>query len=173
MKKDNRKICLKNILLFIVFIITIIPIIIIIGFVFFQIVGMAVNHYATDRQTEELISVVKETVADVDVWDSYSETGNTSGTGNHVDMLSVVVFQTKESEEEFKKNIEKNVENTISKVDEWGFYVESIEAIEKGKGENGWVPMYYDKLSLPEDKSGCYLVYLCNAAPFEDNIEGH
>lgn len=165
LKTAKWKKWLKRIGLFIVAL----PTVLIAGYVLFEIVGMTVNHHATKRQTKQLINVVKDAVADVDVKDSYSETGNTSGTGNHVDMLSVVVFQTKESGEE----AENNIKAAYPEVDEWGFYVESIEVIEKNKKEDGWVPGYYDSLSLPEDKTDCYLVYLCKPAPFEDNIEGH
>ena len=164
MKKGRMRLLNRMGLLIILF-----PFVLIAGFVLFEIVGMAVNHYATGRQTKHIINVVRDAVADADVKDSYSETGNTSGTGNHVDMLSVVIFQTKESREE----TEKNIRTAYPEADEWGFYVESIEAIEKNKNEDEWVPGYYDSLSLPEDKNDCYLVYLCKSAPFEDNIEGH
>lgn len=168
MKKGAWKVWLKRTVLFLV----LLPFVFIAGYILYELVGIAVNHHATDCQTKELVSVIKAAVAGADVMDTYSETGNTSGTGNHVDMLSVVVFRTKEKGKELEKNIGEGVK-TFSEVDEWGFYVESIEAIESNKKTKEWVPGYYDKLSLPEDKTDCYLVYLCNAAPFEDNIEGH
>lgn len=145
------------------------PVLFIVGYIIFEMVGMTVNYYATKHQTRELERAVRKSIDDADMVDSYSETGNTSGTGNHVDMLSVVVFKTDKG----KGDVEKFVKTSYPDIDEWGFYVEAIESMEKNKRENEWVPMYYEQLTLPEDKTDCYLVYLCTPAPFEDNIEGH
>lgn len=145
------------------------PFIFIAGVIVFELVGMSVNHYATKRQTKKLEKIVEETVEDAALETSYSETGNTSGTGNHVDMLSVVVFHSKTG----KKEITVALQEKYTDLDSWSFYVESVEDLEKSVREDGWAPGYYDALTLPEDTEDCYLVYVLEAAPFEDNIEGH
>ena len=145
------------------------PFIIIAGVIVFEMVGMGVNHYATKRQTKKLERIVEETVRDAVLETSYSETGNTSGTGNHVDMLSVVVFRTEADKEEIAAALQEK----YSDLDSWSFYVESVEDLEKSAREDGQTPGYYDALNLPEETENCYLVYVLEAAPFEDNIEGH
>lgn len=138
------------------------------GVIAFEIFGMVVNHSATLFQKSELKKTLKQEFSDVKILDDYSKTGNTSGTGNHVDMLTVVVFQT---DEEFSV-----IQDKLSgryDLDEWSFYVKKIDEMEQDRKEDGYTPYYYEYLDIPEDTSHCYLVFLCERAPFEDNIQGH
>ena len=71
-----------------------IPFLLISLIIILEIVGYFVNHIATDRQTKELRNVILQEIDDAKIIDEYSETGNTSGTGNHVDCLSRVSFSS-------------------------------------------------------------------------------
>ncbi len=63
------------------------PVLLIGIFILYEIFGMGVNHFATWRQTERLRADLEEKIPGVEIVSVYSETGNTSGTGNHVDCL--------------------------------------------------------------------------------------
>ncbi len=75
-------------------IILLLPLILIFAYIFFEIFGMCVNHIATARQTDKLQNILENKIDDINFIDVYSETGNTSGTGNHVDCLSEISFST-------------------------------------------------------------------------------
>lgn len=119
------------------------PVLLIVLFILYEIFGMCVNHMATGFQTDRLQKNLKTEIPDITIMEVYSETGNTSGTGNHVDCLSLITFSTKMQSAE--------IENSMSKYypfDEWSCYV-------------------------AEKEDGNYLFYLNTSAPFEGNIEGH
>ncbi len=59
------------------------PVIIIAVFILYEIFGMCVNHIATGRQTNKLQVNLEKEIPDIEIISVYSETGNTSGTGNH------------------------------------------------------------------------------------------
>ena len=61
-------------------------------FVLYEVMGMAVNHTASAYQTKNAIKLLNTELSSVEIIDSYTETGNTSGTGNHVDMLTAIIF---------------------------------------------------------------------------------
>ena len=71
------------------------PIILIVIFVLYEIFGMCVNHMTTKKQTTTLQMHLESEIPDIKIISVYSETGNTSGTGNHVDCLSSIIFSTK------------------------------------------------------------------------------
>ena len=71
------------------------PILLIVTFVLYEIFGMCINHIATKQQTDTLRMHLESEIPDMEVISVYSETGNTSGTGNHVDCLSSIIFSTK------------------------------------------------------------------------------
>lgn len=119
------------------------PFILILFFVLYEIFGMGVNHAATNKQTDKLLTNLESAISDIKIIDVYSETGNTSGTGNHVDCLSTVAFSTKLQKTEIEDKLSGYYE-----FDEWSCFVDETE-------------------------DGYYLFYLNTAAPFSDNIEGH
>lgn len=119
------------------------PVIVITIYIFYEIFGMCVNHIATGRQTNKLQVNLEKEIPDIEIISVYSETGNTSGTGNHVDCLSAIVFSTKMQESEIVNKM-----STYYEFDEWKCYVYQTE-------------------------NGNYLIYLNTSAPFVDNIEGH
>ena len=70
----------------------VLPIILIIIFILYEIFGMCINRIATREQTNTLQMNLENEISDIEIISVYSETGNTSGTGNHVDCLSVIIF---------------------------------------------------------------------------------
>lgn len=119
------------------------PVILILIFILYEFIGMCVNHSATRQQTMKLRTNLENAILDITIVDVYSETGNTSGTGNHVDCLSAVTFSTKMQESEIKNSMSEYYE-----FDEWSCYIDKTD-------------------------DGNYLFYLNVPAPFENNIEGH
>lgn len=112
-------------------------------FILYEIFGMCINHMTTKTQTDKLQKNLKTEISDIKMIDVYSETGNTSGTGNHVDCLSSITFSTEMQEAEIK--------NRMSK------YYQFNE----------------DSCYVIKTEDGNYLFYLNTTAPFADNIEGH
>lgn len=119
------------------------PILLTVIFVLYEIFGMCVNHMATKEQTETLQMYLESEIPDIEVISVSSETGNTSGTGNHVDCFSVIVFSTKMLETEIEECMEE-------------YYV-----FEDGD-------CYVDRT-----EEGYYMICVNSSAPFADNIEGH
>lgn len=94
-----------------------------IGFlILFELLGMAVNHFATYQQTKELKSNLIEAVSDIEIIDVYSETGNTSGTGNHVDSLTIITFSSQQTLEEIQSRMKEYYE-----FNEWYCRIEETE----------------------------------------------
>lgn len=119
------------------------PITLVIVWGMYEIFGMCINHIATKEQTNTLRMNLESEISDIEIISVYSETGNTSGTGNHVDCLSSIMFSTKRQEME--------IEDCLSEYyvfDEWSCYVNKTE-------------------------DGYYTIYINTSAPFADNIEGH
>ena len=119
------------------------PFLLIIIFILYEIFGACMNRLATNRQTEQLQTNLENEISDIDIKDIYSETGNTSGTGNHVDCLTSITFSTQMQEQEIKDCMSK-----YYTFDEWSCFVTKTD-------------------------DGDYLFYLNTSAPFADNIEGH
>lgn len=119
------------------------PIVLPIIFVMYETFGMCINHLATKRQTDKLQTTLESEIPDIKIVSVYSETGNTSGTGNHVDCLTSIIFSTEMQESEIKSSMSKYYEF------------------------DGW------SCDLDKTNTGEYLFYLNTTAPFEDNIEGH
>jgi len=119
------------------------PILVIVLFVLYEFFGMCINHMATKYQTERLQANLENEIPDIKIINVYSETGNTSGTGNHVDCLSSITFSTKMQDFEVKNSMSKYYQ-----FHEWSCYV-----------------------AKTEDQN--YVFYLNTSAPFVNNIEGH
>lgn len=151
----------------ILFIIMSIPVLIVVLFIVFEIFGMIVNHASTGIQTAKLEKAVKE-IDDLEVIDTYSKTGNTSGTGNHVDMMTILIVQTDAGISSLKEALE-----DYADIDEYGFRIESLSDVIKAHEEHDYLYSIYDNLKIPEQDDGCYLIFCVNSAPFADNIQGH
>lgn len=119
------------------------PFILIIFFVLYEIFGMYVNHYATHRQTRRLQANLEKEIEDIKIIDVYSYTGNISGTGNHVECLSVITFSTSVDENKINEIMSKH----------YNFGNQNC--------------------SLERTAEGIYSFRQETSAPFPDNIEGH
>lgn len=119
------------------------PFLLIILFIGYELFGLWINHLATKRQTHKLQANLETEIPDIQLIDVYSETGNTSGTGNHVDCLSVITFSTEMQEDELIDRMAKYYE-----FDLWSCLITKTE-------------------------DGNYVFYLNTSAPFANNIEGH
>ena len=119
------------------------PIALIAVWVLYEIFGMCINHIATKNQTNTLRTNLESEISDIEIISVYSETGNTSGTGNHVDCMSLIMFSTEMQETEIKDCMSK-----YYVFDEWSCYVNKTD-------------------------DGYYIIYINTSAPFADNIEGH
>ena len=60
----------------------------------YEMGGAIVNNFTTINQTCKLRDNIEETIPDSEIVNAVSETGNSTGTGNHVDCLSLVTFST-------------------------------------------------------------------------------
>lgn len=120
-----------------------VPLILIGVLILYELFGMCVNHLATARQTKQLVAVLKEEVPDIELIDVHSETGNTSGTGNHVDCLSLITFSTEMQQSDLEEKLYQHYE-----YDEWMCFL--------------W-----------QNEDGNYVFRLNTSAPFAGNIEGH
>lgn len=119
------------------------PFLLLMCFILYEIFGMYINHLATKQQTDRLQINLENEISDIQIKNVYSETGNTSGTGNHVDCLSSIIFSTQMQEFEIKNRMAK-----YYAYDEGSCY-------------------------LIKTEDGDYLFYFNTSAPFADNIEGH
>jgi len=77
-----------------------IPALLLALFVVIEVVGYIANHAATNKQTKELTAYIEKSIEDVSIVDTYSFTGNTSGTSNYVECESKVTFNSNLSEDE-------------------------------------------------------------------------
>lgn len=119
------------------------PIILVVILVLYEIFGICINHITTNKQTNTLKINLENEISDIEIINIYSETGNTSGTGNHVDCLSSITFSTKMQETEIK-----NCMSEYYVFDEWSCYINKTD-------------------------DGYYIICINTPAPFADNIEGH
>lgn len=119
------------------------PVMLVVVFVAYEVFGMCMNHIATQGQTDTLQSNLENEISDIEIVNVHSETGNMSGTGNHVDCLSSITFSTEVQESE--------IESRLSK-----YYV-----------FDGW------ECCVRRADDGYYMIQIITSAPFSDNIEGH
>ncbi len=119
------------------------PFVLISGIIVFEIFDICVNHAATDRQTKKLQTDLESRISDLEILNVHSETGNLSGTGNHVECLSVIDFATEMTEGEITSALSDTCD------------------------------LNRDGISIEQKEDGTYTVYLETSAPFPDNIEGH
>lgn len=145
-----------------------IPVILIAAIVLFEIFGAVFNSCAASVQTKKLKNDVIGLIPDCEIIDTYSKTGNTSGTGNHVDMLSVIVFRTDKSRDEITDELREKYEGDLR----WCEVLE-LDAVKKAHEEASYLYPFYDQLNLPENSTDCYVLSFCRNAPFADNIVGH
>lgn len=121
------------------------PVLLVLLFIIWELFGMCVNLISTEIQTNQLYSVIKEELPDAEIIHKYSETGNTSGTGNHVDSLSAVILSADLDKEQI------------------------LERLRENDDFSSW----YNYAYIDETDTGYYIVKVVTSAPFVDNIMGH
>ncbi len=126
-----------------------IPFVLILLFIGYEILEIIVNDISAEKQTTELENSISAQ-ENVQILDSYTYTGNTSGLGNHVDMLSLIL-----------------VKGEIALNEDYEVYDCSEMTDERLSDE------FYCYLEYPENMENCYIVAMNNSAPFSDNIIGH
>lgn len=136
--------------------------------VLYEVAGMAVNHVASARQTAELVRLLETGLPQVEVIDRYTETGNTVRTGNHVDMLTAVIFRAEAEAEEIEW-----VMQSYDDLDGWMFWVEPLSEALAVREKYPEVNPFLKEMRIPEDLENCWFLYRNASAPFVDNIEGH
>lgn len=124
-------------------VIVLLPITLFILFIGYEIFGLCINHLATQKQTNTLQRNLENEISDIEIVTVYSETGNTSGTGNHVDCLSSITFSTQMQEAK--------IEDCMSKY----YTFDDLDCC------------------VNQTEDGNYIFCLITSAPFSDNIEGH
>ena len=87
-----------------------IPLLLIALFIVCEVFGAVVNHAATGKQTKEIRNMISEEIDDAQIIDVQSETGNSSGTGNHVDCLTRISFTSGKDEETIAGILDKGYE---------------------------------------------------------------
>lgn len=119
------------------------PFILILGIIVYEIFGMCVNHAAAERQTKKLQADLTEGISDLKIINVNSETGNSSGTGNHVECMSTIIFSTEMNESE----------------------IEGAMAV--------YYDLDNECCAIRKEENGTFSIYLATTAPIPDNIEGH
>ena len=76
--------------------------------IFFEVFGMIVNHASTGIQTNRLRREIIDTIPNTEIISIESETGNTTGTGNHVDCLTRITFTSDLSLSEVQNKLSKS-----------------------------------------------------------------
>jgi len=136
--------------------------------VLYEVVGLAVNHAASAQQTRDIVRTLRAGLSQVEIVDRYTETGNTAGTGNHVDMLSAVILRTESGWEEIIKVCQK-----YDGLDEWSFWVKPMAQVSAAREEHPYLYPFLERVAVPEDFEDTWLLYMNTDAPFPNNIEGH
>lgn len=123
--------------------VVLLPALLLAGCAAWEVYGLCANHAATARQTQQLQAELARCIDDFELIEVYSETGNLSGTGNHVECASKITFSTNLTEDEI--------------ADAMAEYCAARHA--------GW--------GVGQTEDGAWWFYMDTSAPFPDNIEGH
>lgn len=135
-------------------------------FVGYEVVGIIANEHAADKQEKALVGILESSHADI--LDSYTFVGNSSGTGNHVDLLTLFIVRAEDIsviEEVLGEAYEERAT----------FPLEYFTVTPLSQLKNSYDPYarFMEEMAMPEDTENCYLISYCNSAPFSDNIIGH
>ncbi len=131
------------------------PFVLLFLLIVYEIIGAVVNQISTDYQTRDVIELIEE--YDVEILDEYSFTGNSSGTGNHVDMLTLVVIKTD------------NIIGLEDDIEDKGLFFQPLPNLDEPSSFKN----HLKDMELPDNTDNCYLVWKCSSAPFPNNIMGH
>ncbi len=125
----------------------------------YEVFGAVYNDISAEKQTKELVKCIEKT--DAQIIDKYTFTGNTSGTGNHTDMLSMVVVKTED------------IDMVSSKIENFEENILSLEYLLEDKYLWPDLKRHLNKMDIPDDTENCYVINVIDSAPFSDSIVGH
>lgn len=102
------------------------PVLLVLFFIIWELFGMCVNLISTEIQTKQLCSVIEKELPNAEIIHKHSETGNTGGTGNHVDCLSAVTISADLDKEQILERISDHyIDPYIDETDK-GYYVVTV-----------------------------------------------
>lgn len=133
-----------------------IPAVLLFLFIGYELFGIVINNIYGQIHTGDMLMVLSNN-SDVVVLDTYTFVGNSSGTGNHCDLLTAAVV----------RNDTGDIYSFYYATDKCADYIFSLS--ELGESYQEWS----EKLDFPEDETNCYLLVKIDIAPFKDNIQGH
>lgn len=139
-KTGTILICIPGVLLFL--------------FIIWELFGMAVNNVEASFKTDSLVNSISNMGDDAEILDTYTFVGNSSGTGNHCDLVSAVLVRTEQYAD-------------------LNYYVKFGRIYPLSEMTEHFYAGWSKKLNFPEENANCYLVIEINSAPFADNIMGH
>ena len=132
----------------------------------YEILGIFVNQHAADKQEKALVGIMD--ASDTELLDHYTFVGNSGGTGNHVDLLTLMIVKAEE-----KGVIEKTLEEAYEETGTFPLEYFTVTPLSLSKDSYDPYARFVDEMTIPEDMENCYLISYCNSAPFVDNIMGH
>lgn len=135
-------ICIPAVLLFLV--------------ILWELFGIVINNISSEIHKEDMLMALSNN-SDVVVLDTYTFVGNSSGTGNHCDLLTAAVV----------RNDIGDINSFYYTTDKCADYIFSLS--ELGESYQEWS----EKLDFPDDETDCFLLIKIDSAPFKDNILGH
>lgn len=140
------------------------PFVAIILWIGFELVGMMVNSLAASKQTRQIQRNLQDAWQNVTIIDTYSETGK--GTGNYVEMTSVIAFKVDEDLDEIIEKMSGGYE--FNATDCWICELDVVIAYHE---KNSGCYYFLDDMELPEDTEHCFIFVRNQPAPFADNIK--
>lgn len=139
------------------------PAVLIALWILWEIFCAAVNSINGQWQTDSVLNGYSND-SDIEVLDSATFVGNTSGTGNHTEVRTTVLVRA----------------NDIMTVEYWtnGDYYHITPLSEEISVNNGSmrgrnVSDWERELKIPDDITDCYVVEVYGSVPFPDSIMGH
>lgn len=127
--------------------------------IIWEIIGAVGNQIAARQFTKEYSQYVLDTIPKTEILGTYTFAGNTSGTGNHCELKTVLVIRTETEHPEDLLEFD-------------GSMTDWIKPVEKARE---WEIHIMNEMDLPEelDTENCYYINVIEPAPFPDNIMGH
>lgn len=119
--------------------------------------GAAANSVSAHFQASDTAKQIQKSGAEI--IDSYTYTGNTSGTGNYVEAQSLFVVRTSDPDALSKQLSESEKYLSVYPAGETGMHFYMFE------------PDNF--LDIPENSENYYVVAVIHSVPFPDNIMGH
>ncbi len=134
-----------------------IPAVLLFLFIGYELFGIVINNIYGQIHTDDMLMALSNN-SDIVVLDTYTFVGNSSGTGNHCDLLTAAVV----------RNDIGDIYSFYYATDKCADHIFSLSELQEYDYEK-WSSL----LDFPEDETDCYLLIKIDSAPFKDNIQGH